>query len=276
MTTKLDWQSRTGESWAAEWQRTDRSFGGLTDQLMGKASERPIRRALDVGCGAGELSLSLGRGHANAEIIGIDISANLIEVARSRGAHLSNVSFEVGDAAEWDPANFAPDLIVSRHGVMFFDNPVGAFAHLARIAAPDARLVFSCFRSQEENPWAERVEGFLPPGTIVPPDRFSPGPFAFADQAHVEGILRDAGWIDIGFLPVDYAYIAGAGPDATEDAMEYFQRIGPAARAAATLHPEEKAHFLARLRRYVANNNDGGIVALRASAWIVSARPGRR
>lgn len=276
MTTKLDWQSRAGDSWAAEWQRTDRSFGGLTDQLIGKASERPVRYALDVGCGAGEVSLSLGRSYGNAEIIGIDLSANLIEVAQSRGVNLPNVSFQVGDAAEWDPADYAPDLIVSRHGVMFFDNPVTAFTHLAQIAALDARLVFSCFRSLEENPWAERIESFLPHGAVVPTDRFSPGPFAFADQTHVEGILRDAGWIDIEFQPVDYAYVAGAGPDATEDAIDYFQRIGPAVRAAAALHPEEKTHFLERLRRYLDHNNNGQIVALRASAWIVSAKPGCR
>lgn len=276
MTSKLDWQGRTGDSWASEWERTDRSFGGLTDHLLGKASERPIRRALDIGCGAGELSLALARGHINAEVVGIDLSSSLIEVAQSRSGYLSNVSFEQADASQWHSETFQPDLLVSRHGVMFFDDPVAAFAHFARIAAPDARLVFSCFRSQEENPWAERVEGFLPPGTILPPDRFSPGPFAFSDQIHVEGILRDAGWIDIAFLPVDYAYIAGAGPDPIDDACEYFQRIGPAARAAANLPPEERAQFLARLRRYLANNAEGGIVALRASAWIVSARPGRR
>ena len=276
MTNRLDWQGRTGDSWAAEWERTDRSFGGLTDQLMGKASERPIRRALDIGCGAGELSLAIARGHTNAEVHGIDVSETLIEVARGRSGYLSNVTFELADAAAWYSPEFEPDLLVSRHGVMFFDDPVAAFTHLGRIAAADARLVFSCFRAQEENPWAERIEGFLPPGSVTPPDRFSPGPFAFADPAHVEGLLRDAGWIDIAFFPVDYAYVAGAGPDAVDDACDYFQRIGPAARAAAALPPEERAQFLGRLRRYVTNNEEGGIVALRASAWIVSARPGRR
>lgn len=276
MTSKLDWQGRTGESWAAEWQRTDRSFGGLTDQLLAKASERPISRALDIGCGAGEISLALARVHTNSEVTGIDVSEQLVDVARKRSGYLANVSFDIADAAAWTSATFVPDLIVSRHGVMFFEDPVGAFSHLARICAPDGRLVFSCFRSQEENPWAERVEGFLPPGSVLPPDRFSPGPFAFADQVHVQGILRDAGWIDIAFLPVDYAYIAGAGPEAVDDAADYFQRIGPAARIASTLAPEERAQFIGRLRRYLANNEDGNIVALRASAWIVSARPGRR
>lgn len=276
MTSKLDWQGRTGRSWADEWQRTDRSFTGLTDQLVGYASSRPITRVLDVGCGAGEISLALARGHPGAEVIGVDVSDDLIEVARGRGRHLANVSFEVADAAEWSRPGFAPELIVSRHGVMFFPEPVAAFAHLRSIAARDARLLFSCFRDLSENPWAERIESFLPPGTVSPPDRFSPGPFAFADQAHVGGILRDAGWIDVAFIPVDYAFIAGTGPDAVEDAVSYFSRIGPAARAATTLDDDERARFFERLRRFLSNNVDEGIIALRAGAWIVSARPGRR
>ncbi|MFZ1742100.1 MAG: methyltransferase domain-containing protein [Pontixanthobacter sp.] len=276
MATNNEWRDRVGTAWAEEWQRTDRSFGGLTDHLLGKVSERPIMRALDVGCGAGEMSLALARGHSGTEVVGVDISPQLIEVANERGMHLANLSFELGDAGQWQREQFAPDLIFSRHGVMFFDDPVASFAHLARIAAPDARLVFSCFRSIEENPWAERVAGLLPPGLTAAPDRFSPGPFAFADQAHVTGLLQDAGWIDVAFEPVEYAYIAGTGPDAIDDAISYFLRIGPAARAAAQLTDEERAHFLARLRRYLANNADHNIVALRANAWIVSARPGRR
>lgn len=275
MTSKSDWQTRVGVSWASEWERTDRSFGVLTDQLMSKLSERPIMRALDIGCGAGEMSLALGRGHPGVEIIGVDVSEELVEVARHRGSRLGNVSFEVADAGEWQRDNFAPDLLFSRHGVMFFPDPVASFSHLASIAATDARLVFSCFRALEDNLWAERIESFLPPGSTYPPDRFSPGPFSFADQSHVDGVLRDAGWVDINFIPVDYAYIAGTGPDAVEDAAEFFQRIGPAARASRNLDTNEHAHFLARMRRFLANNVDDGIIALRAGAWIVSARLAR-
>ncbi len=274
MTSTFDWLGRVGETWAAEWQLTDRSFGFLTDQLLAKASERPFLQALDVGCGAGEVALAIARGHARAEVIGIDLSDKLIAVCEERSGYLSNVSFMQGDASKWNAPSFAPDLIVSRHGVMFFDDPVGAFRHLAGIAAPHGRLVFSCFRSFSENAWAERIDAMLPPGSTVPPDQFSPGPFSFADKAHVEGLLRDAGWTDISFLPVDYPYVAGAGPDAVEQAVEYFQKIGPAARASAKLTPEERALFLRRLRQYLTANNDDDIIALRAAAWIVSATRG--
>lgn len=276
MTDLYDWQGGVGDKWAEEWRRTDRSFAGLTDRLLGVASAGTIYRALDVGCGAGELSLALGRGHASAEIVGVDISDNLVSVAKERGDHLFNVSFEQGDASKWEREGWAPDLILSRHGVMFFPNPVGAFTHLHNIAARDGRLVFSCFRTVEENIWADKIASFLPSGAAPKGDPTAPGPFAFADAMHVRNILSEAGWTDIAFEPADYAYIAGTGEDPVGDALNFFLAIGPAAAAVRALPDSQKADFIAKLRRFLGNHRDGSMVAMRASAWIVTARAGRK
>ncbi|WP_324262858.1 class I SAM-dependent methyltransferase [Altererythrobacter sp. H2] len=272
MTDKNEWQGRVGQNWAAEWRRTDRSFTGLTDVLLNRASARPFRRALDVGCGAGELSLALARGHAGAEVVGLDISPDLIAVARERSGYLGNVFFDEGDASHWQLPGYAPDLIASRHGVMFFDRPVAAFAHLLAMAAPGARLVYSCFRDVSENPWADRVISLLPPEAVVPIDPLTPGPFAMADPVQVEGILAEAGWQEIRLEPVDFAFILGGGENPLEDAVSYMLTIGPAARAARMLPDEDRANFIGRLRRFLANNVEGGLIALRAGAWIVSAQ----
>lgn len=272
MTDKTEWQGRVGQTWASEWRRTDRSFTGLTDVLLGQAAVRPFRRALDIGCGAGEISLALARGHAGAEVVGIDISSDLVAVARERSGYLGNVFFDVADAAQWQIPGYAPDLIVSRHGVMFFDRPAEAFAHFHSLAAPGARLVYSCFRDLSENPWAERVVSLLPPEYIVPVDPLTPGPFSMADRIQVQGILAEAGWQEIALQPVDFAFVVGGGENPIEDALSYMLAIGPAARAARLLPDEEKAAFVGRLRRFLANNNDGGLIALRAGAWIVTAQ----
>lgn len=269
-----EWQGRVGQKWAAEWRRTDRSFSGLTDRLIARASSRPIKRALDIGCGAGELSLALARGHSEAEIRGIDISQELVAVARQRAENLPNARFEVADAATWPGEGFAPDLLVSRHGVMFFSEPVQSFAHLSRIAAPNARLIFSCFRDVSENSWASSIMRLLPPGMAEEPQSMVPGPFAFADRDTVSDMLVRAGWHDVAFEAVDYAYVAGAGEDPVEDALSYFLQIGPAARAAAELEPVAQEAFIERLRQFLASHLDGSLVILGAAAWIVSARSG--
>lgn len=271
MTDKAAWQGQVGTSWAAEWERTDRSFTGLTDLLMTRAGMNHFARALDIGCGAGELSLALGRGHQRAQIIGVDVSEDLVAAATQRGENLANVSFELADAATWSKPGFRPDLLISRHGVMFFDDPVAAFTHLHAIAAPGGRLLFSCFRSPAENPWASETVALLPPGAATPSDPHAPGPFAFADAARVERILGHSGWHGVSFERVDFAFVLGAGDNPVEEAMAYFAVIGPVARAAAWLADDDKRAFRQRLRRHLEKHASGSILALKAAAWIVTA-----
>lgn len=151
MTEKLEWEGRVGRSWAGEWRRTDRSFAALTRRLVAAAAAEPFARALDIGCGAGEVSLALAERRPDGQVVGVDVSEDLLAVARERAEGRArapgSVAFECADAAGWSRPGFAPDLLVSRHGVMFFADPVAAFAHLAAIAAPGARLAFTCFRA---------------------------------------------------------------------------------------------------------------------------------
>lgn len=268
-----EWQGRSGQSWAAEWRRTDRSFGMLTERLLQRTRDYAFQTVIDVGCGAGELSLALARGRPGADVVGVDISPALVGVASERGAHLPNAAFVVADAATWHPGGAPADLVVSRHGVMFFADPVAAFRNLHACAAPGAGLLFSCFREQAINPFMTEVARLLPPPPQSP-DPHAPGPFAFADSERVEAILRDAGWTDIGFEPFDFAMIVGAGEDPVAEAMAYFQAIGPAGRARDVLSAEEFARFQGQLRALAQQHFRDGVVALRASAWIVQAARG--
>jgi SAM-dependent methyltransferase len=269
-----EWVGRTGDSWAAEWRRTDRSFGVLTERLLQRSREFRCASVLDVGCGAGELSLAIARGRPKSRIVGVDISPQLVEVARDRGVRLDNVTFEQADAAIWQPAEpFAPDLLVSRHGVMFFTDPLAAFSNLAAIAAPDAWLLFSCFRRWEQNPAFADVARLLPVPP-PPPATDAPGPFGFSDSARVEEIIARAGWAGIAFESFDFPMIVGAGEDPVEDTCGYFSLIGPAARALRELDVDARDAFFAELRDLARQNQRDGIVALRAAAWIVTARRG--
>lgn len=268
-----EWQGRTGDAWAAEWRRTDRSFGALTDRLLERSRDVAFRHVLDVGCGAGELSLALARGRPGCRVTGVDISPQLVAAARDRGANLLNAEFVVADAAAWRPSGPRPDLVVSRHGVMFFADPVAAFANIAAGATDGAGLLFSCFRDPALNPFMSDVARLLPP-PATPADPHAPGPFAFADREHVQAILAQAGWTDIAFEPFDFAMVVGAGEDPVEDAMAYFGSIGPAARARLDLPAREFEAFRQRLQALAQASRDGGIVAMGAAAWIVTARKG--
>ena len=272
MTDASEWQGRVGQSWASEWRRTDRAFGPLTERLLQRAREFGFTSVLDVGCGAGELSLALARGRPHCRVVGVDISPQLIAAARERGGNRPNLAFELGDAAVWRPdPGFAPELLVSRHGVMFFDRPAAAFAHLGEIAAPRAGMLFSCFRAWEENPAFADPAGLLP-SPPSPPDPRAPGPFAFADRDYVEALLTETGWRDIAFEAFDFAMILGAGADPVEDTVGYLSVIGTTARVSRELDPAERERFFDKIRKLAARHLREGIVSMRAGVWIVTAR----
>ena len=274
MSNTMDWAGSAGKSWAEEYRRTDRSFGGLTDRLLARTRDFRFDSVLDIGCGAGELSLAIGRGRSHAEVLGVDISQALVDVASERGERLTNVTFEQGDAALWSPPeDFRPDLLISRHGVMFFGNPEAAFTHLAEISAPGANLLFSCFRGPQENEIFSGVAALLPP-LESSPDPKAPGPMAFADTDYVRGILDQAGWQNIDFEPFDFAMVVGAGEDPVGDAVDYFLSIGPAATRVEAMDPADRMAFLARLREYVESKRVDNIIALGAGAWLVTAKRG--
>jgi len=269
MTGAQEWQGRVGQNWAAEWERTDRSFAALTPHLLDAIAHEPGARVVDIGCGAGELAIAVATARPDAQVTGVDISGELIAAAGTRAAGLTNLSFTVADASTWQADGAAPDLYISRHGVMFFTDPPAAFAHMSAAAAPGARVVFSCFRPALENTWAAEIARLLPPGRPAPAMDFPPGPFAFADPDHVRHCMK--GWRDIAFQPLDFAYVAGSGTNPVADALSFFSRIGPAAAAIRTLPDQARAAFERGLLDLVQSRCVGGRVCFPAAAWIVTA-----
>ena len=270
MTDAFEWQGRVGETWAAEWQRTDRSLAPIQAELLDRIDslEPSAAGILDIGCGAGTTTISAAARFPHARCLGIDLSPALIDTALSRVA-MANCRFGVADASTWSDPAFRPNTLISRHGVMFFDDPVAAFARLAESATSDARLIFSCFRASGENAWATDMMALLPEQPVGDP--LAPGPFVFAAPDHVAGILASAGWQDARPAPFDWDYVAGAGDNAVADALSFFQQIGPAARAARTLIGHARADFIARLERLLQSRLADGRVAFKAAGWIWTA-----
>lgn len=270
MTTGSDWREAVGRTWAENFRLTDRSFAALTEKLLARIGSCAGQNVIDIGCGAGELSLAVARANHSAQVIGLDVSPILVATAAQRGAGQANLQFEEADAASWSRPGFTPNKLISRHGVMFFDAPCGAFSHLRGIASPGAELIFTCFRSSLENPWASELARLLK----VPPsaDPYAPGPFAFAEEVHVRAILGDAGWQDVEMVSADFDYVAGVGEDPVADALQFFQRIGPAAAVLRGLEGEAREQALGQVREWLAQHCSGNRVAFPGAAWIVSAK----
>ncbi|HWJ98123.1 MAG TPA: methyltransferase domain-containing protein, partial [Acidimicrobiales bacterium] len=202
------------------------------------AAPGPGDRVLDVGCGTGTLvARSVARG---AEAIGVDLSPGMVEGAQQ--FHPEG-TFLVADAQTDDLAGHGPfTTIVSRFGVMFFDDPTAAFANIRRAAAPGARLVFACWRSHEENAMFTLGTSTLlarldPPLPVLDPA--APGPTALADPDRTRTILADAGWTDVGLVPCDAVLdYARNGGDGVEERLTMVLNTNAGRMAQTRLEPQ--------------------------------------
>ncbi len=115
----------------------------------GFAAAKPGERVLDIGCGAGQTTFLLADAVGpNGRVTGVDISTPLLG-RRGAGAP-KNVEFVKADAA-FHPFKPEYDLIFSRFGVMFFDDPPAAFTNIRKGLKPGGRLAFVCWRPVADN-----------------------------------------------------------------------------------------------------------------------------
>jgi SAM-dependent methyltransferase len=270
-----EWTGKVGSVWAREWARTDRSFSELApllhEQVLAALPAGKAVRLVDIGCGAGHTSISIAKARPDADIVGIDISGDLVAIAEERAAGIKNLRFLTGPADQIAQSLAPVDMFASRHGVMFFADPRAAFAAFRRAAPPGARLVFSCFRGIADNPWAFEVVRAAAGGDVPRAEGYVPGPFAFADPEFVSDVLTHAGWQVDAATPVDYRYVAGEGPDPVGDALSFFQSIGPAAGFLRAADDADRPAIRARIAAVLEAHCHGGTVDFAAAAWLWSA-----
>lgn len=266
------WNGPAGERWARAQDRIDHHLGLITEVLLALTALREGERVLDIGCGGGSLTLLLGeRVGTDGAVTGIDISAPNLALARAKAhAGMADVSFIEADASTYDfQAVF--DLAFSRFGVMFFDEPVSAFANLRKALTKNGRLVFVCWRTFKENDWSfvpyEAALNLLPPQ--VPMDPYAPGPFAFADGVRLWGILEEAGFCDIQIKAHDTTVNLGR---TAEEAVTEALTIGPLARAASELDESTRDRIRDRLGPLFAKHVSPYGVVLPAAVWLVRAK----
>ena len=191
------WNGAGGLRWVNQQKHTDFMLAPVADILLAKAGVARGASVLDLGCGCGSTTEALSDlvGPAG-KVMGLDVSAPMLGIAAQRLAQRKNVDLICADAAQHAFPTPVVDVLVSRFGVMFFGDPTAAFVNFGKALKPGGRLVFTCWRKIDENPWMrvplhavyEHVPRLPKPG---PED---PGPFSFADVERVKRILVDAGF----------------------------------------------------------------------------------
>jgi SAM-dependent methyltransferase len=267
------WNEVGGPTWARLHARTESQLAVFGRLAIDRAAVTEGARVLDVGCGAGATTLALGRlVGPEGRVLGVDVSAPLLDLARQAAEGLTQVAFTEADASAGTLPQGAFDLMFSRFGVMFFTDPTAAFTQLARALRPGGRLCFACWRGAEHNPWMTLpLRAIAEHVTVEPPDPEAPGPLAFADEARVRRILTGAGFLDVALEPHDVPMRLG-GAATVDEATDFLTQLGPAARVLRDAPADVVAAARVTLRAALLPHAGPEGVTLQGSVWIVTAR----
>ncbi|MDB5608600.1 MAG: Methyltransferase type 11 [Bradyrhizobium sp.] len=267
------WNGPGGQRWTDRQQMQDIMLAPVSDILIDRAKPKTGERIIDVGCGCGATTSALAqRVGPTGHVFGIDISAPMLARARQVAPAGLPVDFELADATiyPFEPQNF--DLLVSRFGVMFFAEPALSFANLRKALRPSGRLTFACWREPRDNPWLmlplQAVYKHVPKLPQLGPD--DPGPFSFASEPRVTGILSKARFSGIAMEPCNLALDVAVGRG-LEAAVESSLEIGPASRALEGQPSDLRDAARNSIRETLAPFVRGQAVVLPASIWIVTA-----
>lgn len=265
------WNGTAGCAWVEAQALLDRTLQPFEDLLVEAVSASGARRVLDVGCGTGSTTRAVARlVGVTGDSVGIDISEQMTATARML-AEQERVpaKFICADAQThtFEPASF--DMIMSRFGVMFFADPVQAFANLRDAAGKGATLCFVAWRSPAENPFmttAERAAARLLPN-LQARRADAPGQFGFADARRVRSILEKSGWTQIDIQPID---VTCTLPES--ELSRYGARMGPVGTALRDVDTRTRDQVVAVVRAAFEPYVHGDTVRFTASCWNVSAR----
>jgi SAM-dependent methyltransferase len=269
------WNETAGPKWAQLSDVIDTQIAPLGGEAMDRIGVAAGQRVLDVGCGCGHTTLELARrvGPQGA-VLGADISRPMLESARARAdaAGVGNARFEQADAQVHAFEADVFDLVFSRFGVMFFADPVAAFANLTSALQPGARLGFVCWQALTRNDWMLRPMAALAPLlSLQPPsDPHAPGPFAFADADRVTRILQDAGFGSVRVEGMERDLLVGGG-GSLDDTVGFLLQMGPAGAALRDAPKDLRAKAADAVREAITPFQGDQGVRMPAAAWLFQA-----
>ncbi len=269
------WNDVGAPGWVEHRRLFDAELAPFAEAVIEAIDPGPGRHLLDVGCGTGALAeLAIERG---ASVVGVDIAPPMVAAATER---VPGASFSVADAQTDDLGPQGPFTdVVSRFGVMFFEDPIAAFANIRSATDPGASLAFVCWRSAEENQLFSLGTSVLVKQLDPAPEQpapGAPGPLSFADPDRVRRVLASSGWVDVAVEPFDAMCDYGIdGSDGVEGRLTMIlaTSAGTAARAQLEerLGPTGWAELLEEVRAELRSHLVDGRVQFNGAAWLVTA-----
>jgi SAM-dependent methyltransferase len=206
-----------------------RNIEVAAEVLVKRVGAGPGQQLLDVATGTGNVAIPAAL--AGASVTGLDLTPELLEVARLRAGEAGvEVRFIEGDAEELPFEDDSFDRVTSCFGVIFAPRQPHAASELTRVARPGATIALTAWTPEGLNGRMFKTMGsYMPP----PPPEFS-SPVRWGEEDYVRSLFSDSG-AELTFerRMVTFTH------DSPASWVEYNERVlGPAIMAKAALEPQ--------------------------------------
>jgi SAM-dependent methyltransferase len=265
------WNGDPGKTWVVLEDEFRHAIAGYLSTAIDGAGVQRGQNVLDLGCGGGDTTILAATRSETGEVLGLDLSQPLIERAREKAAAatLPNLRFAVGDAQSYPFAPASFNCAISRFGVMFFSDPVRAFANIRSGVSPGGRLSLVVWQSLSENEWLLAVREALAMGRDLPvPQPGEPGPFSLARPEFTRPVLEGAGWSSVKFTDLRVPYMAG---DNVSAAFAFLNRQSVTRGLLEELDARTQEQARGKLRTMIENHMTERGVIFESAAWLVTA-----
>lgn len=273
----IDWTGDRSHRWALVADAVEAQIAPVDDVLLEAAALRPGEKVLEVGSGRGVTTRAMARLlGSDGSIVALDISEELTATARTHPVDGAPVDFRVVDAQTAPLDGLAVDAVVSRFGIMFFEDPVAAFANLRSAVRPNGRFTAAVWQPRERSSLMERpisVARRVAADAGFALDLPSPtgGAFSLGDPDEAADVLTAAGWTDVGFEPHRLPMYAG-GPGTPASAADTALTLGALHDALAEAPESLVSEVRSALVDDLATVHDGTGVLLEGAIAILTAR----
>ena len=261
-----------GHAWVSQQAMISDVFTSVTSVSLVAAAAKQGEHVIDIGCGPGDTLLAFARAVGpSGDALGVDVSVPMLEFARHRAAEagLANVTCALADATTYAFEPRRANLVYSRFGMMFFDDPIKAFTNIRSAMKMGGRLVFVCFRTMPESPWfrvpIEAARPHVPPQPPVDP--LAPGMFSLAREDRLRGVLTEAGFREIALNATD---VPIHGKDTTQS-MAFITQVGPLPALLENASDEQRKRATEAAHNALAAQIGADGRGLHVGLWLVSA-----
>jgi len=268
------WNRDEARHWVDQQRRYDKMLEPFGSAVLAAASITATEHVLDIGCGSGAITRLAARAAREGAALGIDLSEAMVERASdtARTEAVENVRFDVDDA-QTRAFGAIYDCVISRFGVMFFDDPVAAFTNIRRALRPGGRVAAVVWQELAANSWmmvpVSAALAHVPALALGEPG--APGPYALADPDRVRAIFDGAGFSDCSIESFRSPMLVG-GHGNVDEAVEFLFNTGMGQGLLGDASPELRTQVIDAVHEalWAFATPDG--VRLDGAAWIVTAK----